>query len=283
SRAAARYGLRALPALLNAVEDEDVREFIRQRLGAALDKTRLAPLAAELLAVLVAGKHHFALFERVVEMAASGLEQNKDYIRWKVHENSPRWLPKAIDERFYRRLLEALESTLDEMRDEDSEWRMRFQRLVTDFIAQLRDSPEYEARMHALLNDALGHQAVHEYTLDVWHGIKQRLADEAGNPDSGLAIKLDQALRALGDALLQDARVRAKLNQWVRVVATETVVTHRETIADMVTRVIRTWDAETMSRKLELQVGRDLQYIRINGTLVGGLVGVVLHTVSHWL
>lgn len=283
SRGLSRQLLRALPALLRVIEDEDVRQFMQQRLSRALDDTKLAPLAAELLSLLVASGHHFTLFERIVEMSARGLEQNRDYIRWKVHENSPRWLPRAIDERFYRRLLQALESTLAEMRDEDSEWRMRFQRLVKDFIAQLRESPEYEEKMHAALNEMLGHPRVRDYTLDLWHALKARLEAQAQDPDSALARKLDESIRSFGAELLQDLRVRRKLNQWIRVLATETIVANRETIADLVARVIRKWDAETMSRKLELHVGRDLQYIRINGTIVGGLVGLCLHALSHLL
>jgi uncharacterized membrane-anchored protein YjiN (DUF445 family) len=283
SRSVSRQVLRVIPSLLRVIEDDDVRQFMQQRLSTAVDQAKLAPLAAELLSLLVASRHHFALFDRIVEMAAHGLDQNKDYIRWKVHENSPRWLPRAIDERFYRRLLDALESTLAEMHDEDSEWRMRFQRLVDDFIAQLRSSPEYETRMHAAVDDVLGHQLVRDYTLDVWHALKRHLEAEAQAPDSALGARIDEALRSFGDELLREERVRNKLNQWIRILATENIVARREMIADLVARVIRKWDAETMSRKLELHVGRDLQYIRINGTLVGGMVGLCLHAVSHFL
>ncbi|HVL76195.1 MAG TPA: DUF445 family protein, partial [Noviherbaspirillum sp.] len=221
SRSLSRQVLRALPALLRVVEDEDVRQFMQQRLSRAIDNTKLAPLAAELLSVLVASRHHQALFDRIVEMAARGLEQNRDYIRWKVHENSPRWLPKAIDERFYRRLVEALESTLAEMRDEDSEWRLRFQHLVEDFIEQLRHSPEYEERMHVAVNEVLGHPLVRDYTIDVWHELKKRIEAEAQAQDSPLGAKLDEALRSLGSELLADMRLRRKLNQSIRILATE--------------------------------------------------------------
>lgn len=283
SRVLSRQVLRALPTLLRLIEDEDVRQFMQQRLSTAIDNAKLAPVAAELLTMLVANRHHFALFDRMVEMAARGLEQNRDYIRWKVHENSPRWMPKAVDDRFYRRLLDALESTLGEMRDEDSEWRMRFQRLVVGFIEQLRQTPEYEQRMHAAVNEILGHPRVRDYTLDIWHALKQRLETEVQDPHSPLAARIDEGIRSFGSELLQDMGVRRKLNQWIRILATETIVGNRETIADLVARVIRKWDAETMSRKLELHVGRDLQYIRINGTIVGGLVGLCLHALSHFL
>lgn len=283
SRAVSRQILRALPALLQAIEDDDVREFIQHRLSSALRSISLTPLAAELLTLLVERRHHESLFERLVEMAARGLEQNKDYIRWKVHENSPRWLPKAVDERLYRRLLDALESTLAEMRDEDSEWRMRFQNLIGEFIERLRNSPEYEEKMHAVVNEVLGHELLRAYSIDVWRALKQRVESEAAAPDSILGARIDDALRSFGDELLGNDRVRAKLNQWIRIMATEQIVARREMIADLVARVIRKWDAETMSRKLELHVGRDLQYIRINGTIVGGLVGLCLHTLSHFL
>jgi uncharacterized membrane-anchored protein YjiN (DUF445 family) len=95
-----------------------------------------------------------------------------------------------------------------------------------------------------------------------------------------MAVKLQQILSGFSNDLLRDERVQRKLNQWIRIFATEAIVSRREAIADLVARVIRKWDAETMSRKLELHVGKDLQYIRINGTLVGGLVGLVLHAIS---
>lgn len=280
SRAISRQLVRSIPALLRIVEDEDVRQFMQNRLSGALEHTKFAPVLAEILSVLVASGHHHALFDRLIIMAADALEHNKSYIRWKIHENSPRWMPKAIDEKFYLRLLDVVQSTLDEMRDEDSEWRGRFQQMATEFIEELRTSPEYEAKLDALLNDVLGHPVVRNYAVDVWHDIKLRLAADAMSPDSQMAAKLNHAVSAFSDELLRDQNVQRKLNQWIRIFATESIVVRREAIADLVSRVIRKWDAETMSRKLELHVGKDLQYIRINGTLVGGLVGLVLHAIS---
>lgn len=280
SQAISRQIVRNIPALLRVVEDEDVRQFLQNRLTAVLENTKFAPAFAEILSVLVASGHHQSLFDHMIGLAARALEYNKDYIRWKIHENSPRWLPKAVDDKFFRRLLDALQSTLDEMRDEDSEWRLRFQHLADDFIMRLRTSPEYEAKLDAVLGDILGHPLVRNYTIDIWHDIKLSLIADAASPDSQMVAKLDRAFSSFGNDLLLDEEVQRKLNQWIRTVATETIVVRREMIADLVARVIRKWDAETMSRKLELHVGRDLQYIRINGTLVGGLVGLMLHAVS---
>ncbi|MGH8807431.1 MAG: DUF445 domain-containing protein [Noviherbaspirillum sp.] len=280
SLAISRQIVRGIPALLRVVEDDDVRQFIQNRLATTLEHTKFAPVVAEILSVLVASNHHQVLFDHMIGVAARALEHNKDYIRWKIHENSPRWLPKAIDDRFYRRLLDVIQSTLDEMRDEDSEWRTRFQHLADDFIHQLRTSPEYEEKLTAVLGDVLGHPLVRNYTIEVWHDVKARLIADAASPDSRMVARLEDALSSLSEDLLRDEKVQRKLNQWIRIFATEAIVARREMIADLVARVIRKWDADTMSRKLELQVGKDLQYIRINGTLVGGMVGLVLHAVS---
>lgn len=280
SRAISRQIVHGIPALLRVVEDDDVRQFMHSRLSSAMKHTKFAPALAEILKVLVASNHHQALFNHMINLAANAFEHNKSYIRWKIHENSPRWMPKAIDEKFYVRILDAVQSTLDEMRDEDSEWRMRFHYMAEEFIENLRTSPEYEAKIEAVMSEVLGHPLVRNYTIEVWHDVRERLLADAASPDSQMVAKLEKTLSSFSNDLLRDAKVQRKLNQWIRIFATETIVARREEIADLVSRVIRKWDAETMSRKLELHVGKDLQYIRINGTLVGGLVGLLLHAIS---
>jgi uncharacterized membrane-anchored protein YjiN (DUF445 family) len=280
SKAISRQVVRSIPALLRIVEDDDVRQFMQNRLADAMSGIKLAPALAEIMSLLVASSHHQALFNHLLNMAADALENNKPYIRWKIHESSPRWMPKAIDEKLYERLLDALQSTLDEMREEDSEWRMRFQIAADGLIERLRNSPEYEEKLASVLGEVVAHPLFRNYVIDLWHGIRDKLAADAMAEDSQMAAKLNATFRAFSKDLLQDKRVQGKLNQWIRIFATETIVARREMIADLVARVIRKWDADTMSRKLELHVGKDLQYIRINGTLVGGLVGLALHAVG---
>jgi uncharacterized membrane-anchored protein YjiN (DUF445 family) len=283
SRAAARQIARSIPAILRMIEDEDVARFMQERLSAARRHTNLASLLAEIGSLLVASGHHQALFNHLIDIMARAVEQNSSYIRWKIDENSPRWLPKAVDDKIYERLLHALLSTLDEMREEDSEWRYRFHIAVEEWIEKLRTSPEYEEKVEAALSTILEHPKFQEYVTRFWHDIKSRIVEDVASDDSRIAAKLDQALQAFCEALLQETGVRSKLNQWIRILATDAIVERRAVIADLVSRVIRKWDPETVSRKLELQVGKDLQYIRINGTLVGGFVGLILHAISRAL
>jgi uncharacterized membrane-anchored protein YjiN (DUF445 family) len=280
ARAVAAQITSAVPALLRMVEDKDAAVFLRDALAGALKDVKLAPLLSRLLSVLVAGRQHHALLEKLLGIVAEALEEHRPYIRQKVHENSPRWLPKAIDEKFYERLMAGVQTTLADIQSEDSQWRERFQAATEALIDNLATSPEYEDKLRALLDSSLGHPLFRNYVGQVWDDVRQRLLADTTSPQSRVTAHIEQALRAFSGALARNPAVQHKLNEWIRTFAAETIVAKRELIVDLVRRVIRSWDTETLSRKFELHVGRDLQYIRINGTIVGGLVGLLLHTVG---
>lgn len=267
----------AVPALLRMVEDRDAALFLRDALAGALKDVRLAPLLSQLLSVLVAGRQHHVLLEKVLGFVAAALEAHRPYIRQKVHEHSPRWIPKAIDEKFYERLMAGVQEMLADIQDENSQWRERFQTATEQLIAKLASSPEYEQKLRDLLDSSLGHPLLRSYLGEVWDDARLRLLADTGRADSKIAAHIEQALRSFSAALARNQAVQVKLNEWLRTFAAETIVAKRELIVDLVRRVIRSWDADTLASKFELHVGRDLQYIRINGTIVGGLVGLLLH------
>ncbi|MES2538270.1 MAG: DUF445 domain-containing protein [Pseudomonadota bacterium] len=280
SRAVASQLVSAIPALIHLVEDEDVGHFMQNTLAKAMKNMRFGPLLAEIFSVLVADRRHQVLFDHLIGLASDALEHNRPFIRQKIHEKSPRWMPRVLDEKLFERLLEETENILREMQDEDSEWRARFQQSAEGLIEKLKNSPEYEERIASIVSQTLHHPAFRNYTQQVWIDVRDRLLADAAAEDSHALAHLDHAIRAFSTALMQDVAVQQKLNRWIRSFVAEAIANRREVIADLVKRVIQKWDADTVSRKFELYVGKDLQYIRINGTLVGGLVGLVLHTVS---
>lgn len=280
SRAVAEQVVRGIPALFRMIEDKDVSSFMQLAISGALRNVKFAPLAAEILSVLMADKRHQILFDHFLRLASRALEQNKPFIRQKIHERSPRWIPKVVDEKFFVNLLEELRNILDEMKDEKSEWRNRFELSAQELVEKLKTSPDYEEKIGMAIRRILSHPLFQDYTDHVWHDLRHRLMADAGSGDSQLVAQLDLAIRTFSEALVQDPVVQDKFNQWLREFATEAISNRREAIADLFKRVIRKWDAETVSRKFELYVGKDLQYIRINGTLVGGLVGLMLHAIS---
>jgi uncharacterized membrane-anchored protein YjiN (DUF445 family) len=283
TRALAAQAASAVPALLRLVDDKDAGALLRRAMSAAARDVRFAPLAGQVLGVLVEGGQHHALLERVLAMVARALEENRGYIRQKVHENSPRWMPKSIDEKFFERLMDGVQSILADFQGEDSEWRARFEQATAELLEKLATSPEYERRLRALVMAGLSHPLFVEYAGGVWQTVRARLLADLDAPDSRLQAALAHALSACGEALAADATLRDRFNDWLRVILADTIVGRRDLIAAVVTRAIRKWDAQTVSRKLELHVGKDLQYIRINGTLVGGLVGLLLYVAGLFL
>ena len=280
SRAVSAQVVSGIPALFRMVEDKDVASFMQTAITAALKNMKFAPLAVEILSVLMADKRHQLLFDHFLRFAGKALEQNKSFIRQKIHERSPRWVPKMIDEKFFENFLDELRRILHEMKDENSAWRNRFELSSQELIEKLKTSPGYEEKIGVAVSEILGHPLFRDYTDHVWDDLKQRLVADAVSDNSRTVEQLDLAIHTFSVALVQDIVVQQKLNQWIREFATEMISNRREAIADLIKRVIRKWDAETVSRKFELYVGKDLQYIRINGTLVGGMVGLVLHSVT---
>jgi uncharacterized membrane-anchored protein YjiN (DUF445 family) len=273
----------SIPTVLRLVRDEDVGPFLKKGMTDAMRDLRLAPFLAQVFSLLMADRRHHALFDYLLGIVIDGLDQHRDFIRQKVHENSPRWIPKTIDEKFFVRLLEELHNLLFEMKQENSELRARFQNATEEFIENLKTSPEYEKKIQDVIADLLANPLFRDYADQVWRDVKSQLLDDAASDNSRMVHKLDDIFRTFSGALLQDAVARDKLNNWVRNFVTVVVVERRNLIADLVKRVIQKWDAEKVSRKFELYVGRDLQYIRINGTLVGGVVGLALHVFGRAL
>ena len=280
SRDVALQITRGVPTVVRMVEDQDVGSFLQSTLSSGLKNVRFGPLLAEVLDVLVADRRHQQLFDHLVGMAATALKRNQDTIRQKIHDASPRWMPRIIDEKLFEKIMTESQAILDEMRQEDSEWRERFHRSVQEFMDKLRSSPDYEARIAGVVDQTLQHPLFKSYTHTVWTTVRDRLLADADKPDSRIAAQFERALAGVGNALQRDAAVQDKLNGWIRQFAANAISSRRHLIASLVKRVIQKWDAETVSRKFESYVGRDLQYIRINGTLVGGLVGLLLHLVS---
>ncbi|QBE67295.1 DUF445 domain-containing protein [Pseudoduganella lutea] len=280
NRAVAERIVGTIPAVLNMIEDRDAAAFFGGTLASGMKDVKLAPLTGQVLSVLVANGQHIRLLQKVLGLVGSALEENRGYIRQKVHDHSPKWMPKMVDEKFYERLMDGIQSILDDMADENGAWRERFHTAIMELIEKLEESPEYEARLRGLLARGITHPLFREYVAGVWADIRGRLLAASESPESRLLLRTQGALRIFSTALEKNDTVRTKLNEWLKSFATEAIVERRSLIVAVVRKVIDKWDAETISAKLETQVGSDLQFIRINGTLVGGVVGVLLYAIS---
>lgn len=272
----------AVPDILNALKDEDVNHFIEKNITSRIRAIEIAPLAGNILTTLTADNKHQELFDAALRMAAELLDSNRQYIREKIREESPWYVPEFVDNKVYEKIITKAEQTLMEVNaNPQHELRRKFHIATQEFIEKLRTSPEYKERGEQLKEELLNHPIVRQYFSRVWTDIKNRILEDVNNPDSAIRAQIQKTVASFGRALANDEAMRDKINTWIREAALTAVSSRRAEIAALISDTVRRWDADTVTRKMELQVGKDLQYIRINGTVVGGLVGLLIHVLSQ--
>lgn len=276
----------ALPDILAFLDDEAVARFWRQRVAEQAQGARLAPAFGAVLEALTAGGKHQVLLNAGLDEAFKALSEHEDRIRTAVREQSPRLLRfTRMDRRVSDALIAAIEDLLHDMAVEpEHPMRMRVTELVNDFAIGLRDDPALQARIETIVTEALAHPALAGMAEAGWLEGKQAvLNDAARGEESRIAAYVTDALVSLGEAILKDEEARAAFNARLRPVAVHLAERHGPDVARIVSDTIASWDAGTIVEKLESNVGQDLQYIRLNGTLIGGLIGVTLHALTHIL
>jgi uncharacterized membrane-anchored protein YjiN (DUF445 family) len=193
------------------------------------------------------------------------------------------WVLKlaGIDSRIADSILNGLRKLTAEMtQDPAHPVRLKIEEALAQLANDLQTRPETRERVEAMKEQLLDNRSVALWLDTLWQKGREGIIKAARNPDAAMAGKLGEVLKAMGDTLEKDARIRAAINQFVRRATVGLTASYGESIVRLVSDTVRGWDAQTITNRLEAAVGRDLQYIRINGTLVGGLVGVTLHAID---
>jgi uncharacterized membrane-anchored protein YjiN (DUF445 family) len=154
--------------------------------------------------------------------------------------------------------------------------------MTQEYIHALRNSPEYQQRAEALKQALLDHPVLGDYLGRLWDEIRGRIRADVDAPGSHLRADLEASVAGLGESLMAQPKVRQTLNDWTRGALIELSRSRRIEVAQLISDTVKRWDARTMSDRIERAIGRDLQYIRINGTVIGGLIGLIIHAVSRF-
>src|SRR5262245_31795148 len=274
---------RALPRILQSLPGPAAGELLGRIARYGIESIPAAPLASKVLQVLWAGGAAERALDRAIVFAEGSLARQKDVISQKVAEHSYRWVPAWVDRIIADRVMNGMLSTLRELRDPDHPWRIELQRAVEKLIADLASDPKMLAAGEAIKADLLANPLFVEQGRMLWTQIETTLHSEIPSRSKMVADALDVALRSAGTWLEHDPARRARLNRRIRLALLRLLLPRRAEIGAYVTQVVNNWDTATLVNRIELQVGKDLQYIRINGTLVGGLVGLLIFTVSRWI
>jgi len=270
--------------LLSAADDRGLRSLLTDNLHLGLREVRAAPLLGKLLDLLASADRHQALMDQAVRIAREQLDENKFAIRMRIAEQSPRWIPKFIDEELYERIINEIEGFLDNVgTDSGHPARQKFNAEARAFIDRLKEDPDFIARGEALKEEVLSHPAVQTYLSNLWQRISTFLREETNKEDSELKRRLEEGLVGFAEALLANESMRVQINRWLGDAILHVVRNYRDEMASVIEDTVRAWDAYDAARRIELQVGRDLQFIRINGTIVGGLAGILIHAAVQLL
>src|SRR5690606_24085695 len=211
-------------------------------------------------------------------------DQHREDIRRRIGEKSPWWVPKFVDEEIYDQLVGELERILREIAtNPEHPARIGMNARLESLRESLAEDPALIDKSRALQQAFLDHPAVHAYVRDLWARIRVYLHESFTQEESALRRGFEREIRNVGRTIADDPEVGARLNLWLKEILIYLVENYRESLSEIISETIEQWDAGATAARIELYIGRDLQFIRVNGTLVGGLVGVAINFIARAL
>ncbi|WP_374297481.1 DUF445 domain-containing protein [Sphingomonas sp.] len=278
-----RRGASKLAAeMLQAFDPQRLGGMVKATIGTRLRATEVSPILGQLLKAAVAENRHAPLLDGGIRWAARALASNEALIRTMVHERAGailRWT--GLDETVADRLIGGLDKLLNDMA-EDSEHplRLKMEEGLDRLAWDLQHDRETRARVEALKAEMIANPAMQRWLDGLWEQARAAMLKIARDPEAAMAGKLGEMLRQLGGTVQADPGLARTINRFVRRTVVGVAADYGDGIVRLVSETVRGWDARTITTRLENAVGRDLQYIRVNGTLVGGIVGLAIHGVD---
>ena len=282
SRTLAHHAAKALASGARMMADDDVQEMIDRVLVERIRKTEVAPLLGQMLTLITAGDRHQELLDEAITLLARAVDQNQELIRDRIEEESPWWVPGVVDDKIHRKIVTGLDNTLADVRDDPNHpLRRRFDEALAEFVRKLKESPEVRARAERIKSEILDAEAVRNFSVSIWEDAKAALFRYAEAPNAFAPSAIERGLVSLGEAVSRDEALLARMDALIAEVAGHLVDRYQGDVADLIAQTVTAWDPTLTSDRIELAIGKDLQFIRINGTIVGGLVGLAIYAFSQ--
>jgi len=270
-----------LPKLLASIEDGRARRLLARLLPRLIGGRAAGVVVARALAGLVEGGRHQEVFSFILNQLKQTLQAREEVLREaikdRVKEQGGRLVGWAIGATVARRVMTAVNAELERISPDSSEMRDAFDEWVRREIEKLETDPARAAELGRAMQGVLAHDTVKAWAWDVWSRLRHALEQDATKPQGRTVAVIEGALASLGDVLATDDSARARVNTAVQTAVTKILPAAQSELANFIAKVISNWDAATITDKLELRVGKDLQYIRVNGTLVGFLLGAAIY------
>ncbi|MFG2861036.1 DUF445 domain-containing protein [Streptomyces sioyaensis] len=272
----------ALRGALTVLRDSDVQAVVGEAITRRADAQEIAPGLGGLLERIVAEGGHTRVVDLVVARAHDWLVEHGDSVMTAVSGGAPGWTPRFVDRKVGDRVYKELLRFVTEMRDmPEHPARGAIDRFLRDFADDLQSDPDTRARVERLKAEVLGRSEVQDLIASAWGSVRGMIVAAAEDERSELRLRVRAALLSLGRRLAAEERLQGKVDGWLENAAVYVVTTYQSEITALITDTVAGWDAEHTSKKIEAHIGRDLQFIRINGTVVGALAGLAIYAVSQ--
>jgi uncharacterized membrane-anchored protein YjiN (DUF445 family) len=271
-----------IPGILKTIRDEDIKRFIQAQFAEKLESINFGNWVALALEPLQKGTVKDQLLTNLLEVMSSELSNNKDLIRKKVKASTPFLSFGLADKSISEGVFNGLQEFLDEAKNPESEIRIKIDEYIFNFLDKVKNSEEMRIKINNMILDFVGKKEVQDYINGIWDEIKLSITNDLEKGDeSSIKKSVSNLIQLFGNGLKEDTIMADKINNFIKNDLLSVLLNNKKVIGDLISSTVKSWDGKEVSEKLELEIGKDLQYIRINGTLVGGLIGLVIYGVEQ--
>ena len=271
-----------IPGILRTIKDEDVKRFIQVQFKEKLEGVNFGNWVAVALEPLQKGNLKNELLTNLLEVMSNELTNNKDLIRQKVQASTPLLSFGLADKSITEGVFNGLQDFLNEAKKPESAVRLKIDEYIFNFLEKVKNSEEMRVKINDIILGFVGKKEVQDYINGIWNEIKSSITTDLDKgDDSSIKNSITGLIQTFGNGLKEDQIMLDKINNFIKNDLLSVLLNNKKVIGDLISSTVKSWDGKEVSEKLELEIGKDLQYIRINGTLVGGFIGDVIYGVEQ--
>ena len=269
--------------ILNKLDDSAVVNFIGNKAKEMSDDIKINHILGNGIEYVLDKNDHQRMITSLSKQIKDYVLQNQEIVKNRVKKESFFLIPKFVDDTIAEKITTGLSSFFEEVEnDQNHSLRSEITQKLYDFSHEIQTEEKWTEEFRGIKNDFLKKEKINQYSKDIWESIKKSLSKELEDEDSALKKYLQKNLSELAENLKSDEKLQYKIDHWVRVTAYKYILRNTHQFGDLISSTVGNWQGKELSEKLELEVGKDLQFIRVNGTLVGGLVGLVIYTIANF-
>lgn len=269
--------------ILNKLDDSTVSHFITKKVQEMTDDIKLNKIVGNGISYIIEKNDHQRMVTNLSSQIKNYIIENDEMIKERVKKGSYTFIPSFVDNKIADKIAVGLSDFFKEIEeDPQHEIRTLITQKIHEFSVDLKEDPKWDEEFNNIKNDLLKGNKLEEYSNDIWISIKNTLKNELQEEQSTLKMYLSRNLNEFSENLKTDENLQNKIDEWVRVTAYKYILKNTHQFGNLISSTVGNWQGKELSEKLELEVGKDLQFIRVNGTLVGGLVGLIIYTISHF-